>query len=167
MVTVVVAMTLGTLAVLLYSTRRWRTPLLPAVETLPGHEPLDLLTAELRDAFGAERIAVIAADPDRAGEWRVAACTGAPGLLGSRLPIAARRTSRTIGPEEASALGLPGDGWWTYAHVPLTGVTGTAGAVMVATRRRLPFSPAELTLIERLARTRAPEFERRRQARVA
>ena len=49
----------------------------------------------------------------------------------------------------------------------MTGAAGTAGAVMVATRRELPFSPAELALIERLARTRAPEFERRHRARVA
>ena len=167
MVIAEVAVALGTLVVLLLAARQWRTEPPAPVETLAGHETLGLLATDLRDELGAERVAVIAADPDRADEWRVAACTGAPGLLGSRLPVAARRASRTIGPEEASALGLPGDASWTYAHVPLTGTSGTSGAVMVATRRELPFSPAELTRIERLARTRAPEFERRRRARVA
>jgi hypothetical protein len=173
MVTVVATIALGYGALmvlvlsLLTASRRSDAASHAPVEVIAGYDALGRLAAELRDTLRADRVAVIVAEPDRGEEWRVAACAGAPGLLGSRLPVASRPASRTIGAEEASALGLTGDGCWTYAHVPLVGPSGTAGAVMVASRRELPFSRGELGLIERLARTSAPEFERRRQTRVA
>jgi hypothetical protein len=170
-VVVTIALAYGAVMVLvlamLTASRRSDGAARAPVEVLPGADALGRLAAELRDTLRADRVAVIVADFDRGEEWRVAACAGAPGLLGSRLPVAARPTTRTIGPDEASALGLPGDGCWSYAHVPMTGSSGTAGAVMVASRREIPYSQGEMRLIERLARSGVPEFERRRRARVA
>lgn len=168
---VTIALVYGALMVLvlamLTASRRSDAAARAPVEMLPGADSLGRLAAELRDTLRADRVAVIVAEPDRGEEWHVAACVGAPGLLGSRLPVAARPTTQTIGPDEASALGLTGNACWTYAHVPMTGPSGTAGAVMVASRREIPFSAGEMRLIERLARMGAPEFERRRRTRVA
>src|SRR4051794_20981415 len=116
MVTVVIAMALSGAGLAMRRFARQRGAPPPPAEVLPGHEALASLAEELRDALRAERVAVIVADVDRIDGWRVAACIGAPGLLGSRLPVAERRASRTIGAEEAGALGLPRDVCWTYAH---------------------------------------------------
>jgi hypothetical protein len=173
MVTIVVTAALGYGALMVFvlalltASRRGDAAARTPVEVLPGHDGLGRLAAELRDTLRADRVAVIVSDPDRAEEWCVAACAGVPGLLGRRLPVCTRRATRTIGAEQAVVLGLTGDGCWTYAHVPMTGTSGTAGAVMVASRRERPYSRGELGLIERLARSGAPEFERRGRARVA
>jgi hypothetical protein len=139
----------------------------PSVEVLRDREPLGRIAADVHHLLGAERVTVIVGEGEHRESGLVAACFGAPGLLGARIPVAAETSAGVLHPEEAAALGLAGGTSWSFAHIPLDGPEGVSGAITVATRRPNAFTPGELGRIERLARRGAPEFERRRFARTA
>ena len=140
------------------------------VETLPGHEPLGLVAAQLRDLLCVERVSIVVADPDRPGIGRVGACVGAPGLLGERVPVESAAATAVLGAEEAAVLGLTGasagKASWTFAHVPLDGPGGAA-----APHRGRPPDPRlqqRRAAVDRAHRARgAPHFERRRSCRTS
>jgi GAF domain-containing protein len=71
-------------------------------------------------------------------------------------------------PPEAVDFGLADAGEcpaaWTFAHVPLAGAGRLVGAVTAASRSRT-FTEDDLTVIERMARNRARQFDRRRRRR--
>jgi hypothetical protein len=139
------------------------------VEMLPAHVPLGRLAVELRDSLDVERVSVVVSDPRVPGTGVVGACLGAPGLLGSRIPVVDEAATGLLNASEATAVGL-GDGHedgapWTYAHVPIAGTDDELlGAVTVATRRFRQFGERDLRTVERVARERAPQFDRRRFA---
>jgi hypothetical protein len=138
------------------------------VEMLPAHVPLGRLAVELRDSFDVEQVSVVVSDPEDPGIGVVGACLGAPGLLGSRIPVVTEPTTGLLNAAEAAALGLGEDGEddapWTYAHVPIPGADGLLGAVTVATRRSREFRERDLVALERVARQRTPQFDRRRHS---
>lgn len=141
------------------------------VEVLDDDDGFGRLAAQVRDRLAVERVTVIVAEDSSADMGIVAACLGAPGQLGQRIPLVDTPSTGLLTPDEAAALSLtgatPGGASWSYAHVPLDGPDGVRGAVMVAARRVLAFSSGEMTQIERLARRGAPRFERRGHERTA
>ena len=137
-----------------------------AVEVLEHHEPLGRVAADVRHLLGAERVTVILGQAERRDGGLVVACMDAPGMLGARVPVASETAAGVLQAEEAAALGLPGGAAWSFAHIPLDGPDGVAGAVCVAARRPTVFSGGELERIEQLARRGAPVFERRRRVRT-
>ena len=73
-----------------------------------------------------------------------------------------------MSPFGATALGIGGAaeraGAWTFAHVPITGEGELLGAVTVAACDERQFTRDDLAVVERLARSRVPRFDRRRHA---
>jgi hypothetical protein len=70
-----------------------------------------------------------------------------------------------------TALGLGEDGEhdlpWSFAHVPIAGFADELmGAVTVVSRRARAFTEQDLLAIEKLARRRVPEFDRRQGRRT-
>ena len=136
------------------------------LEVLDDHEPLGRVAADVHDLLGAERVTVILGEDGRRDGGLVVACLDAPGLLGARVPVGSETSAGVLDPEEAAALGLPGGASWSFAHIPLDGPEGVAGAIGVATRRPTAFTRGELVRMEQLARRGAPVFERRQRART-
>jgi hypothetical protein len=140
------------------------------VEALPGHGFLGRLAADLAEMLCVERVTVAIADPDHADAGIVAACVGAPGVLGRHAPLPTERATGVKSAAEAAALGLGADGDhelpWSYAHVPIAGTCEVLGAVTVVSRRARAFTEQDLIFVERIARRRVPEFDRRRRGRV-
>lgn len=134
----------------------------------PPDGPLADVAAEVQRAVGAERVAVVVVDPGEPATGRVGACCGAPGLVGRRVRIAPTRTTGVVRPADAAGLGLAvadeGPWPWTFAHLPLPGEGRLVGAVTVASRSRA-FTDDDLTVIERIARSRGRPFDRRRRPR--
>lgn len=140
-----------------------------AVETFPDHAALGRVAAEICNALEAERVSVVLTDPGEPGIGVVRACLGAPGLLGSRVPLEPRSSTGVLGAAEAAVLGLAaeaGSPAWRFAHVPIAGAGQVVGAVTAASRSRT-FADTDLTLIEHVARRAARPFDRRGIARTA
>jgi hypothetical protein len=127
------------------------------------------VAAEVCDVLGAEWVAVVLSDPDEPTTGVVGACLGAPGLLGSRVPVGPTRAAGVLEGPHASVLGLPrepGSDAWRFAHVPIASTSNVIGAVTAASRSRT-FAQADLSLIEHVARGGAGQFDRRRRPRGA
>jgi hypothetical protein len=139
-----------------------------AVEAFPDHAALGRVAAEICDVLQAERVSVVLTDPAEPSTGVVRACLGAPGVLGSRVPVEPRSATGVLGATEASVLGLApeaGSPAWQFAHVPIAEMGDVVGAVTAASRSRT-FAEADLTLIEHVARGGARPFDRRRIART-
>jgi hypothetical protein len=140
-----------------------------SVETLPDHDVLGRVAAEVCAALQAERVSVVLSDPNKPTTGVIRACVGAPGLLGSRVLVEATPAVGALGASEAPILGLARQARseaWTYAHVPIAGPREVVGAVTAASRSRT-FAEADLALIERVARRGGRPFDRRRRPRPA
>jgi hypothetical protein len=141
-------------------------PVRPPAENLPAQGFLGRFAGDLADLLAVDRVTVAMADPVRPDTGVVAACLGAPGVLGRHLPLPTEQTTGFKTAEEAVALGLGEDGGrelpWSFAHVPIATSGELLGAVTVVSRRPRAFSRQELVGVERLARRRVPEFDRRR-----
>lgn len=138
-----------------------------SVQALPSLDALGRVAAEVREALGAERVAVVLSDPDEPTTGVVGACLGAPGLLGSRVPVGPTRATGVLQAQQASVLGLPrelGSDAWRFAHVPIAGTGNVIGAVTAASRSHT-FAQADLRLIEHVARGGSGLFDRRARAR--
>jgi hypothetical protein len=146
---------------------RTRLRVVPApagADVLGPHPELGRLAATVQDTLAAEQVTVVVSDDAEPGTGVVAACVGAPGLLGNRVRVLAEPVSGFLTPGEAGALGLAGEEPWAFAHLPIAGPLEPLGAVTVASRRPGAFGRRELRTLERLAREQAPEFDRRRHA---
>ena len=143
----------------------------PSPEALPNHGFMARLAGDVAEMLRAERVTVAIADPDHADEGIVAACLGAPGTLGMRLPLPTERATGFKSAAEAATLGLGEDEEhslpWSFAHVPIAGLSEESlGAVTVVSRRTRAFNEQDLLSIEKLARRRVPEFDRRQGRRT-
>ena len=139
------------------------------VAALPDHAALARVAAEVCETLQAERVAVVLSDPDEPHTGVIRACLGAPGLLGSRVPVEPTPATGVLGAPDAPTLGLaqPAESEaWTYAHVPIAGPDDVLGTVTAARRSRA-FAQADLALIEHVARRGARPFDRRRRPRRA
>jgi hypothetical protein len=139
----------------------------PPAETLGAHPELGPLATAVHDKFEAARVTVVLSDGDDPATGVVAACVGAPGLLGYRVPMVSAPVTGVLSPGEAAAIGLGGGARakpWAFAQLPIAGEDGPLGELTLAARREDAFSPRELRLLERIAREEAPEFDRRRHA---
>jgi hypothetical protein len=123
------------------------------IEVLREDEALGQFAGEVAIALGAERVVVMIGDRAEPSTGVVAACLGAPGLVGRRGPM----------PTEPAS-GVVQD--WNFAQIPLDGVVEAAGAVSVATPGPRSFTDRDLGLVERLARSQVPLFDRRRAPRA-
>jgi hypothetical protein len=140
-----------------------------SVETLPGHGFLGRLVGDLAEMLRLDRVAVVVADPGRSDVGVVAACVGAPGMLGTHIPLCAVSVAGFKSAVEAAHLGLGGgvepELPWSFARVPIAGTTELLGTVTVVSRWARCFTEQDLIFIERIARRRVPEFDRRRRRR--
>jgi GAF domain-containing protein len=137
----------------------------PTAETLPAQGFLGRFADDLADLLAVDRVTVAMTDPARPDTGVIAACLGAPGVLGRHVPLPTEPATGYKSADEAVALGLGEDGRelpWSYAHVPIAASGELLGAVTVVSRRPRAFSERELVGVERLARRRVPEFDRRR-----
>lgn len=127
------------------------------LEMLPSHVPLGRVAAEIADASGAQRVAMIMGVPDEPEAGIVGACLGAPpGLLGSRVPVERVAASGALGPAEAMVLGLAGnsdaDLPWAFAKVPIAARGDeVVGTVALARAGSCSFTERDLASVERLA----------------
>ena len=142
-----------------------------SVEALPGRGFLGRLAADLAEMLRVDRVTVAVADLGRADVGVVAACVGAPGVLGTHVPLRAERATGFKSAAEAASLGLGEDDEpelpWSFAQVPIAGTSELLGTVTVVSRRARCFTEQELIFIERITRRRVPEFDRRRQGRMS
>jgi hypothetical protein len=136
----------------------------PAAAVLGAHAGLGRLVATVQDTLAAEQVTVVVTDDAEPGTGVVAACVGAPGLLGNRVRVLPEPVSAFLTAGEAAALGLAGQEPWAFVHLPIPGPLEPAGALTVAARRAGVFGRGDLRMLERLAREGAPEFDRRRHA---
>ncbi len=139
----------------------------PPVPAVVGHPPLERLAEDVHDALAVDRVIVVVSDDEKPGVGLVRACVGSPELLGSRIDLIPVPVTGPMSPFGAAALGI-GDAderadAWTFAHVPIAGAGELLGAVTVATCGERDFTEADLTIVERLARSRVPRFDRRRR----
>jgi hypothetical protein len=149
------------------ATERHARALGHSVETRPGDAALRRVARGIRDALQAERVSVVLTNPGEPTTGVVAACLGAPGLVGSRVPVEPTSATGVLGPAEAPVVGLAsgaGSDAWTFAHLPLTGMSDLVGTVTAASRSRT-FAEADLALMEHVARDGARPFDRRQQPR--
>jgi hypothetical protein len=162
----------GALAVVIVAKRadenmgRERRPRGRGVEA--DHAALGRVAVEVCEALHAERVTVVLSDPDEPTTGVIRASFGAPGLLGSRVPVAPTSASGVLGASDASMLGLvreAGSQAWRFVRVPIEGTGDVVGAITAASRSR-SFAAADLTLIEHVARGAAPQFDRRRHPRA-
>ena len=142
----------------------------PSPEALPNHGFLARLAGDVAEMLRVERVTVAIADPEHADTGIVAACLGAPGTLGMRLPLPTACVTGVKSAAEAATLGLGEDEErelpWSFAHVPIAGFSEESlGAVTVVSRRARAFTEQDLLSIEKLARRRVPEFDRRQSRR--
>jgi hypothetical protein len=133
-----------------------------------GHPALERLAADVHETLDVDRVAVVVSDDDEPGVGRVEACFGPPRLLGSRVELLPVPVTGPMSPFGATALGIAGAdehaNAWTFAHVPITGSGELLGAVTVAALGEREFTDDDLTVLERLARSGVPRFDRRRHA---
>jgi hypothetical protein len=133
------------------------------LEALPGHGFLGLLAVDLREALRVDRVTVVVADPAACGGGIVAACLGAPGMLGRHVPLLEEPATGYKSPAEAAALGLAGEGErelpWSFAYVPIAPAGQPIGAVTLVSRRARIFTDRDLSFVQRLASRRAAQFE--------
>ena len=145
-----------------------RAPAAPPALAVAAHPPLERLVADVHETLDVDRVAVVVSDDDEPGVGHVQACFGPPKLLGSRVEVLPMPVRGPTTPFGATALGLAGadegDSAWTFAHVPITDSEGLLGAVTVAALGEREFTEDDLTVLERLARSRVPRFDRRRRA---
>ena len=139
------------------------------IEALPDHPALAGVVAEVRDLLDVEQMTVIVGEEagDRAEDGVVGACLGAPGLLGTRVPLAHHADIGVVSSKAVPRGRFRAQRTLAYAHFPLDGTEGISGAIVIAARRSREFTRGELKAVERLARHGAPEFERRRHPRTA
>jgi hypothetical protein len=143
----------------------------PSPEALPNQGFLARLAGDVAEMLRVDRVTVAIPDPEHADTGIVAACLGAPGMLGMRLPLPTTSATGVKSAAEVAALGLGEDEDrelpWSFAHVPIAGFAEESlGAVTVVSRRARAFSEQDLLFIEKLARRRVPEFDRRRGRRT-
>ena len=141
-------------------------PAAPPVRAIAGSPPLERLAEDIHDALAVDRVTVVMSDDEKPGVGRVGACFGSRKPLGSRIDLIPVPVTGPMSPFGAAALGI-GDAderadAWTFAHVPITGAGELLGAVTVASCGERDFTEDDLTIVERLARSRVPRFDRRR-----
>ena len=145
-------------------------PAAPPVRAITLSPPLERLAEDVHDALAVDRVTVVVSDDEKPGAGRVRACVGSPKPLGSRIDLIPVPVMGPMTPFGAAALGI-GDAderadTWTFAHVPITCAGELLGAVTVATCGERDFTEDELTIVERLARSRVPRFDRRRRVSI-
>ena len=143
-------------------------PVAPLVGAVAAHPELKQLAADVQDALDVDRVAVVVSDDEEPGVGRVGACFGSRKPLGSRIDLIPVPVTGPMSPFGAAALGI-GDAderadAWTFAHLPITGTGELLGAVTVAACGERDFTVHDLTVLERLARSRVPRFDRRHRA---
>ena len=134
-------------------------------ETPPSRVSLSPIATALGDELDAECVIVVVTVPGDPGIGVVRTSLGAPGLLGSRVPVNGVAAAGLLDAEEAATLGLVSDREpdlpWTFAHVPLPGTHDEVmGTVTVASRRSQPFTEEDVRFIERVASRGASRFAR-------
>jgi hypothetical protein len=142
----------------------------PPVRAVAVSPPLEQLAEDVHDALAVDRVTVVVSDDEKPGVGRVRACFGSPKPLDSRINLIPVPVTGPMSPFGAAALGI-GDAderadSWTFAHVPITGAGELLGAVTVATCGERDFTEDDLTVVERLARSRVPRFDRRRRVTI-
>jgi hypothetical protein len=138
----------------------------PPVESLPGHDALARLAADIHGALGVERVAVVVRDAGDPATGVVSARLGASGPLGDRVPLAAEAATGIAGDLDVGVLGVSDEADsqlpWRFARAPIPGGAGAVGTVTIAARRPREFTERELDFLGVLAKRAGPPLDRER-----
>jgi hypothetical protein len=135
----------------------------PPVESLPGHDALAQLAADVQGALGVERVAVVVSDPGEPATGVLSARLGAPGPLGDRVPVAPEPATGIPSGPDVALLGVSDEVGselpWRFARAPIPGDEAPRGTLTVAARRPREFSERELEFLDVLARRAGPRVD--------